>query len=294
MRTGFQALIVLVLWGALPAVSRAGDGMEHWYFPRPFTMSSPMFPSRFGGMELAMNFAGSGMGFAFPLQSTMTAANRQFAIDFVWPLGVGAPEGGQAKFYAGNPRLGFLGSWKFTIPFSADANVPAAWSVGADVGIPLAAIWGGNVGLGYNYPMYLQDYGAWMPDFGIKPKAMLALGEPLFFAEFELDVPGLLVGIRGIRRGSVDVLLGWGLTLGTQPLDWFSMMFEIGGLHDLQNKMFRDHDPIWGAVSVRLTFGDFATGLMMRIPFVRAYTSDIEAPVMLSLFFGYEMRTPRR
>jgi hypothetical protein len=289
----FQTLIVLAAWGMLPAATWAGDGMEHWYFPKPYTMSSPMFPSRFGGMELSMNFAGSGMGFAFPLQSTMTAAERQFAIDFAWPLGVGAPDGGQAKFYGGNPRLGFLGSWKFSIPFSADDSIPAAWSVGADICIPLAAIWGGNVGFGYNYPIYLQDYAAWRPDFAIKPKAMLALGQPLFFAEFELDFPGLLVGIRSAPRGSLDVLLGWGLTLGTQPLDWFSMMFELGGLHDLRNRTFADHDPIWGAVSLRLTFGSFATGLSMRIPFVRAYTSEIEAPVMLSLFFGYEIRISR-
>ncbi|MBW1872705.1 MAG: hypothetical protein JRJ19_11610 [Deltaproteobacteria bacterium] len=234
-----------------------------------------------------MNFADSGMGFAFPLQSTVSVANNKFIIDFTWPLAVGVPKSGSAKFYGGNPRLSFLGSWRFTIPFAEGFNMPAAWAVGADLGIPFAGIWGGNIGMALSYPMYLHDYAAWLPEFGLKPKALLAMGEPMFFAEFELSLPGLLVSMNQ----QVALLIGWGLALGTQPLDWFSMMFEIGGLHNIMDrKVFVNANPVWGATSFRFYLGKFSTGLNIRFPFVKAYGSEIEAPASVSIFIGYEMR----
>jgi hypothetical protein len=283
----YLLLIVLFCTVCKPLTSQADGPAPGWYFPKPFTMSSPMSPPRFGGIELGMNFADAGMGFAFPLQSSLSVAGNKFVIDFTWPLAVGAPKSGATKFYAGNPRISFFGSWRFSIPFAEGFSMPAAWSVGADLGIPLAAAWGGNVGLALSYPMYLHDYAAWLPDFGLKPKVLLAMGEPMFFAEFELSVPGLLVNMTQ----DVALLIGWGLALGTQPLDWFSMMFEIGGLHNTTNrKVYVNANPVWGATSFRFYFGKFSTGLNIRFPFVKAYGSEFEAPASASIFVGYEMR----
>ncbi|MBN2496278.1 MAG: hypothetical protein JXR96_16920 [Deltaproteobacteria bacterium] len=275
-RSTVAFLAMLVVGLASPA--RAGQKFRNWYFPKPFTMSSPMTPYRSGGMEIGYIYLKSGHGLAFPIESSMRPFGKNFAAELSMPLGLGVPDGGSTEFYGGNPTLGLTGFWRFLTPFAGGHAYPSALAVGADIGIPLAMAWGENNGA-FGFALYHRDYVAWRPVFGVRPKVIYAIGKPIFFVESELGFPAFTVD----KGGHATALIDWGITLGSQFHEMVALMLEFGGAHDMKGS---DFQPVWGALSSRLYFGKFVTGMMLIVPF-RRFGEDV---IGLSVYVGYEMR----
>ena len=263
-----------------------------WYFPNPFTMNSPTSPHRYGGVDLGFNISDAGFGLAFPLTSTLTDRQNRFIIEMALPLSVGVPKSGSTSFYGGNPRLGMRGTWRFTFPFAGGYNLPAAWSAGADLSIPLAMAWGANTAYLLNFPTYLHDPVAWMPVFGFRPKAQIALGNPMFYGIFELSLANLIT-----KDATYEFAVGWGLTLASQPDDMVAISLEFGGLHAVTDFLPGNQNATWGALGARLFFGQFVTGLVLRLPFTKSFsvsdgttTFDYDPTISIGVFIGYEQR----
>ena len=287
-------IVLLVAGQALAKVRLKG-----WYFPKPFTMSSPMSPHRFGGMETALNFTDMGTGLAFPIRSAIAPRKSPFAVDLTLPLSIGIPKDGSTKFYMGNPSISVTGAWRFMFPFGGNQRLPAAWSAGADIGLPLAGIWGANAATLLCFPMYVREYSAWLPHFVIRPKATLAVGKPIFFTMFEMGIAGLGVTMSG----DTYTVLDWGVAFGSQPHEMVSITLEFGGahaLHDDSHTVF-SRNPVWGALGARFYIGEkFVTGLMMRVPFTHAFADQLHALVpdapsnesifAFSIFVGYQVK----
>ncbi len=278
-----SAMLSVLLLALVPAAGRARVTMKGWYFPNPYTLSGPTSPYRSGGVDLSLAISDAGYAIAFPLTSTLTDRANKFIIEMGLPMAVGVKESGGSEFYMGSPRLGLRGTWRFRMPFAEGYTLPAAWSVGADVNIPLAMIWSAGDGYNLSIPMYVHDPVAWMPAFGLRPKAQFALGEPIFFGVFELS---LLNSIS--KSGDYDFLVGWGFALGSQPDDLLSITLEFGGLHDVTDRLFSE-DSVWGALGGKFYIGQFVTGLLIRLPFTRAFV-DADPTVSFTVFVGYEQR----
>jgi hypothetical protein len=289
-RAGLLLSLLLGLW---PGAGRAEVSMTGWYFPLPFTLNSPNTPHRFGGIQYGMTFADAGVGLSFPLHSLITDAAQRFVVDLGLPLAVGVPDSGSSKFYAGNIRVGMYANWRFTMPFGDNLKVPAAWAVGGETNLPIAAIWGSNFAYQVNFPMFTHDPVAWVPKtWTIRPRAMLAMGQPYFYAQFDLAL-GAVVSFGS----QVYFSPSWGFALGSNPHEMVSLSLELGGLHwvtphrpGMSEAEKWKKDNVWTALGVRLYFGQFNMGVMGRIPLVRmfgAYESDFA----FLLFFGYELRS---
>lgn len=290
LRTG---LVCALLSAWVPAEGAAKVTSKGWYFPNPYTMRSPNSPHRFGGLDFSLAVGEGGYAFAFPLHSTLTDRANLFIVDMSYPLVVGIPDSGPTKFWGGSPKIGMRGNWRFQFPFSDGYTLPAAWSVGGELNIPLAMIWGGNSGMLLGFPMYMQDLTAWLPAFTFRPMAQFAIGKPLFFFEAELSLPSV-VG----ASGTYAFLVGWGATLGSQPDDLVSISLEFGGLHDTTGNLFPGGSgAVWGALGGRFYIGQFVTGLCVRLPFTKVWgetqagaTSLYEPSVSFTVFVGYEQR----
>jgi hypothetical protein len=290
LRTGLACALA---WSLLASGALAGVTMRGWYFPNPYTMRSPNSPHRFGGMDLSLAFGEGGYAIAFPLHSTLTDRENVFIIDMSYPLVVGVPDTGSASFWGGSPKIGMRGNWRFQFPFSEGYTLPAAWSVGGELNIPLAMLWGGNIATLLGFPMYMQDLTAWLPAFTFRPMAQFAIGKPLFFFEAELSLPNSVTA-----AGTYAFLVGWGATLGSQPDDLVSITLEFGGLHDTTGNFFPGSSgAVWGALGSRFYIGQFVTGLAIRLPFTKVWGSSdgtgttlYEPSVSFTVFVGYEQR----
>ncbi|HOX42856.1 MAG TPA: hypothetical protein PK668_04615 [Myxococcota bacterium] len=286
------AVLALALLGLAPGAARAEVSMSGWYFPLPFTLNSPTTPHRFGGILYSMTFADGGVGLAFPLWSIITNEAQTFVVDLGFPLAIGVPDEGDASFYGGNIRVGMYGSWHFTMPFGDNIKLPAAWSVGGEVGLPTAGIWGGNAAYHLNYPMYVHDPIGWVPEaFGFRPRAMLAIGKPIFYTQFDFS----LVNLADFG-GAYMLSPSWGFALGSNPHEMVSISVELGGVHWVTPD--REHDvalgdkvdQVWTAFGCRLYFGQFTLGVMGRVPFLDMFGAA-ESIFSFQLFAGYELRS---
>ncbi len=284
------ALAALALAGLAPVAARAEVSMTGWYFPLPFTMNSPTTPHRFGGILYSMTFADDGIGLAFPLWSIITDERQVFVVDLGFPLAVGVHDQAGSSFYAGNIRVGLYGSWHFQMPFGDNLKVPAAWSVGGEVGLPTAAIWGGNDGYDFNFPMYVHDPVGWIPGaFGIRPRATLAIGKPMFYTQLDFS----LVNLADFD-GHYHLSPSWGFALGSNPHEMVSLSVELGGVHwvtpDRGPNVAGKPDQVWTAFGARLYFGKFNVGIMGRVPFLDMFAGN-ESIFSFQLFAGYELRS---
>jgi hypothetical protein len=209
------------------------------------------------------------------------------------PLAIGVPKSGSTSFYGGNPRLGLRGTWRFTFPFAGGYNLPAAWSAGADLSIPLAKAWGRQNSAYYlNFPTYLHDPVAWMPVFGLRPQAQIAVGKPMFYGIFELSLANLIT-----EKANYEFAVGWGLTLASQPDDMVAISLEFGGLHSVTDFLPGSQNAIWGALGARLFFGQLVAGLVLRLPFTDSFsvsdgttTIGYDPTISIGVFVGYEQR----
>lgn len=277
----------------LPTGASAGVTTRGWYFPLPYTLQSPNSPHRFGGIDFGISFADAGYGIAFPLKSMLTDRANLFIIDMELPLAVGVPEVGDTKFYMGNPGLGFRANWDFEFPFSEGYTLPASWAVGAEVSVPINMLWRGNAGYALCAPMFPHDITGWAPGFVFRPQAQFALGKPMFFLELDFSLPTWVS-----KKGDTAFLVNWGLALGSQPDDLVSVTLEFGGMHETTDTFFiGSSGAVWGALGARIYLGQFVTGLVLRLPFSKAYSVNVsgarvtyDPTVSIGIFVGYEQR----
>lgn len=297
MARAHRMILALGLIACLrPSPAAAEVSLRGWYFPLPFTLQSPNSPHRYGGLDIGISTASDGYAIAFPLKSMMTDAANLFIIDLELPLSVGVPDAGATKFYVGNPGLGFRANWGFEFPFAEGYKLPAAWAVGAEISVPLNMIWGGNSGYLLGAPMYPHDITAWAPGFVFRPQAQLALGKPMLFLELDFSLP-----FWASKNGAGTMLVYWALALGSQPDDLVSITLEFGGLHDLKSPdrfLYGDSSALWGALGARIYIGEFVTGVVIRLPFTKAYSPvdgtgnrlNWDPIVSFGIFVGYEKR----
>jgi len=277
----------------LPEPASARVTLQGWYFPLPFTLQSPNSPHRWGGVDFGISTASAGDAVAFDLVSMLTDRTNLFIIDMELPMAVGVPDAGADKFYMGNPALGFRANWDFEFPFSGGYKLPASWAVGAEVSVPLNMLWGYNAGAVLAAPMYPHDITAWAKGFVFRPEAQLALGKPIFFFELDFSMPNWVS-----KKGDYSFLINWALALGSQPDDLVSITLELGGLHEASGDFFPGSSgAVWGALGARFYIGQFVTGLVIRLPFTKAYSVDVngaratyDPKVSFGIFVGYEQR----
>jgi hypothetical protein len=226
---------------------------------------------------------------AFPFHTTLATSSMAFVTEMNLPLAIGSLKAeGKTKFWCGNPRLTVRGAWKFTMPFAEGYRLPAAWSAGLDIGIPLASIWGNNAAGTMGYLMFLHDPVAWAADFmGLAPKLMFAIGKPIFYWENQLQFPFM------INLNRSNYLMLWGTGLGSQPIELLAISTEFGGTHLLNKSGVADAaaNVYWWALGTRFYIGGLTTGLMFRLPF--ASGGLLDPGWSLHLTIGFERRKPQ-
>jgi len=279
LKTFVSGILVVIIVGTL-GLAKADE--DKFLFPDPFSMDSPVSPMRDGGVDFRYLYTNEMSAVAFPLVSRVSTEARSFFAQIFLPMVVAIPNGGEAVFGFGDPRISVLGSWRLDIPFGEDLELPAAVSAGCDVNIPFSSAWGdlvqvagadANVSLAANavgMAMYSENPVGWVPGFfGFNPRGMFAIGPEIFFSEFEISFPAM-IPIRWRSAYNDELFLAWSVVLGSQPLDFISFMAEFSGITDLVNNA-----PIRGSFrrtqmfltfGSRLTFGNFEMGLMFRLP----------------------------
>lgn len=295
-------VFLILVWSA----GAAAGG--RWTFPDPFSMDSPQSPHRSGGIEFRMLAADSGWALAMPLRSNMTSESRAFIASAFLPLLVAVPDQGDAEFGFGDPRIGVRGSWRLDFPLAEGKSIPMAISGGADVNLPLSALWGDALraagelaGVAASAPamgvsMYTENPLGWIWGFlGFNPRVSVALGEPLFF--FEADTTMIMMfPIKWVSRYQTEIWFNWAAAFGSQPHETVAVIAEFNGTVDLTGSgSFRgllEPNLVFAGAGVRFYYQGLIGGLMARFPLMDVWRASDSADVIFSLFIGGELRNP--
>jgi hypothetical protein len=271
-------------------------------------MDSPESPHRSGGIEFRMMAADSGWALAMPLRSNMTSESRDFIASAFLPLLVAIPDQGDAEFGVGDPRIGVRGSWRLKFPLAEGKSIPMAISGGADVNIPLSALWGDALraagelgGVAASAPamgvsMYTENPLGWIWGFwGVNPRVCVALGEPLFF--FEADTTFIMMfPIKWSGQYETEIWFNWAAAFGSQPHETVAVIAEFNGTVDLTGSgSFRglmEPNLVFAGAGVRFYYQGLIGGLMARFPLMDVWRTADDANVIFSLFIGGELRSP--
>jgi hypothetical protein len=292
-----RCLLLAALAFAAASPSASAEGLGDWYFPQPYTMEGPLYPARGGGMEFDFTLNDMGWwGFGFPMQGALTTERMNFVATVTWPLVAGEAEqnlnepGVTTKgFYWGNIKIGVQGAWKFLMPFAEGFRLPAAWGVGADVGLPWGAMWvmlgsGAEAAAKIAKLMYQHDPVAIWPKYmGIAPKALFAIGRPLFYVETEIKLPMMFN-----FGDSHQFLFQYGVALGTQPLKWLAFTAEFGGYYEMRY----GNNQMWWAAGLRFYVGKMVLGAMFRMPLTYVIGTKNEPAFSMGIYLGAEKRQP--
>jgi hypothetical protein len=118
--------------------------------------------------------------------------------------------------------------------------------------------------------MFPYDPISWLSGYlGIAPKALFAVGPPLYFLEASAALPCLIaIADRDLTR--TEFLGTWGLALGSRPHDMVTITAEGGGIHSLPGRDFhggllKAHE-FWGGLGAKVYVSLLDAGLMTRFP----------------------------
>lgn len=268
------AVLALVALALVPSAARAEEAVPPtWRFPEPFTFSSPLPDPLSLGMGIGVGTGDAGWGVALPISLMLTygqtaEAAGYLAAGYRFPLLIHAPTDGDTALYAGNLAIDFRGAWKLDL-----GGVPGAWGAGFDLGIPLASIWGhaGDYGPQLGQTMFPYDPVSWLSGYlGVAPKALFAVGPPLYFLEASAALP-CLIAIADRELTRTEFLGTWVLALGSRPHDMVTITAEGGGIHSLPGRDFHGElfkaQELWAGLGAKVYVSLLDAGLFARVPF---------------------------